>query len=238
MEVLEPSNFFEIASLFGGIFTGAVAIVGLIIASATLFVGKEALSIWKKEKEFDINIEGLANSFDAVKNLEDLKNDQYNYEYVKDVWGEVLTDIFNKNELDVYNSFIKVFSYSQYYNKLKDRLFVVRKQALKVMNVSTDAELIDFYRKYIVVEANIFNIHHNYHFSKINNFIDKYDYKKISKEEYAVCGYFNSAKQQYPNIPNEKIYEDLYKNFFENRGGDPIEPMRAQVVSFYSRKQS
>lgn len=237
MEIFEPNNFFQITGLIGNIITGLIAVSGLMIALLTYRVAEKALSVWKKEKEFDINIEGYANSLDAIKLLEDLRVEQYNPDLVKEAWTEVLLDIFNANEQEVYKSFINLFSYSKYYNTiLKGGMLEMRKQAIKVLNVSSEKDLIDFYNKYISVEANMFAIHHNYHFSKINAFIKKYNYTKFKKENFAVCIYFNALKVKEPNTPDNKLYEDLYIHFFDNVGGDPLEGLRAQQVSFIFQK--
>lgn len=111
-------------------------------------------------------------------------------------------------------------------------MFDMRKHAMKVLNVSTDHELVDFYNKYISVESNLFAIHHNYHISVINEFIDKYQYTKFLKEDYAECIYFNSIKSKEPNTPDKQLYRELYDHFFNNIGGDPLRTMREQQVSF------
>lgn len=237
MEIFEPTNFFEITGLIGTIITGLIAVSGLLLALCTYRVAEKALTVWKKEKQFDIDIDGYANSLDAIRILEDLRVEQYNPDIVKEVWSEVLHDIINANEQEVYKSFINLFSYSQYYNTiLKDRMLEMRKQAIKILNVSSEKDLIDFYNKYITVEANMFAIHHNYHFSKINAFVEKYKYTKFQKESYASCNYFNALKAKEPNTPDNELYEDLYKHFFDNVDGDPLEGLRAQQVSFFFQK--
>jgi len=236
MEIFEPANFFQMANLIANLFTGLIAVSGLLIALATYYVAKEALGVWKKEKAFDIDIEGYAKSIDAIKILEDLKIDQYNPEYVQKTWGDVMSFINSKDETEVYRSFVNLFSYSEYFNGLKERMFEMRKQSLKVFNVSTDPELIDFYDKYITVEANIYAIHHNYHYSKINQFIDQYNYKEFAKEKYAVCLYFNAIKVKEPQTPDNQLYQELYDHFFKTVGGDPIDGLRQQQVSFFYHK--
>lgn len=236
MDLLEPHNFFDMAGLIAGLITGLIAIAGLNIATATYFTAKEALKGWEKERRFDIDIEGMAKSLDAIRVLEDLKIEQYDPEFVRETWDDVLSDIVSYGENNVYRSFVNLFSYSRYYQNLKDRMFDMRKQSIKVLNISNNSDLIDFYDKYITVEANIFAIHHNYHVSVINSFIDRFDYKSFSKEGYAQCLYFNALKAKEPNSSDEILYKDLYFHFFQNVGGDPIDALRQQHITFYYQK--
>lgn len=77
MEFIEPKNFFELAEVLTNVFTGAVAVVGLLIALKTYEVATKALREWKNQKIFEINIDGYANTSEALKVLEDLRFEQY-----------------------------------------------------------------------------------------------------------------------------------------------------------------
>ena len=57
MEIFEPQNFFNMASVLAGIFTGILAIAGLIIAYKTFLIAREAKNEWKRQKFFEIEVE-------------------------------------------------------------------------------------------------------------------------------------------------------------------------------------
>src|SRR5690606_8212897 len=107
-----------------------------------------------------------------------------------------------------------------------------RKRAIKVLNVSSNNDLKHFYTSYISIEAEFFATHHNYHYSIINSFIDKYDYKKFHKAEYANSNYFNSLKISDPYTENEELYKDLYYYFFVDLTKSPIDQLRQEMVRF------
>lgn len=234
MEIFEPRNFFQLTEAFTNIFTGVIACVGLLIALKTYEVAIKALGEWKNQKKFEIDVEGYAFTIDALKTLEDLRLDQYNPEFVKTHSEDILDDIKSAGEMDAYNSYVKLFSYSKYYNDLKPQIFEVRKKALIIFNQSDDSELIDFYDSYISFEANIFSIHHNYHTYIINKFVDKYQYSRIAKEKPAINIYFNSLKMENPDYNDFEIHSFLYKKFFlYDDEDDWLENMRKKHISFY-----
>lgn len=146
---------------------------------------------------------------------------------------EILTDIFNAGEKEVYKSYINLYSYISYYSDLKPKIFEVRKKAIIVFNQSEDKDLIEFYDHFMSFEANIFSIHHNYHTSIINRFIDKYEYNTIVKESPAVNLYFNTIKLENPDIEYFEIYKLLYEKFFLLHDGDWLESLRAKHTSFF-----
>src|SRR5690606_29157731 len=108
------------------------------------------------------------NSLDAINLLQDLRLEQYDPNYVKETWEDILTDILNLKDEVAYRSFINLFSYRNYQSKLTNSMLAMRKQAIKILNVSKDENLIDFYDTYVTLEASLFVIHHNYHTSIIN----------------------------------------------------------------------
>ncbi|MDQ1150339.1 hypothetical protein QE382_002323 [Sphingobacterium zeae] len=212
-----------------------MAVVGLLIALKTYEVATKALGEWKNQKIFEIDIDGYANTLEALKVLEDLRFEQYNPDLVQSHSKEILTDIFNAGEKDVYKSYINLYSYIGYYSDLKPKIFEVRKKAIIIFNQSEDKDLIDFYDHFMSFEANIFSIHHNYHTSIINRFIDKYEYNTIVKESPAVNLYFNAIKLENPNIEDFEIYKLLYEKFFLLHDGDWLESLRAKHTSFFYR---
>lgn len=241
MEIFEPKHFFELAPVLTSVITGLVAALGLYIAFKTFIVAKEAKDEWKRQKTFDIDIDGYASSIDALKLLEDLRLDQYDADTVKEHSNDILTYIYSKGENDVYKSYIQLYSYSSYYQKMKDRIFEIRKKALIILNISEDQELIDFYDKVLSLEASLFSIHHNYHVSKINGFIDHYQYKGIMKENYAPNIYFNALRRQTSEdeISNEELYIQLYVRYFglPDDNDDWLADLRNKHISFYYKKQ-
>ena len=58
MEIFEPKNFFDFAELLTNVFTGAVAVVGLLIALKTFEIAKEAKDEWinQKKHEYEVTI--------------------------------------------------------------------------------------------------------------------------------------------------------------------------------------
>ncbi|WP_164126199.1 hypothetical protein [Sphingobacterium luzhongxinii] len=240
MEIFEPKHFFELAPVLTNVITGLVATLGLYIAFKTFIVAKEAKDEWKRQKTFDIDIDGYASSIDALKLLEDLRLDQYDAEPTKEHSNEILTYIFSKGENDVYKSYIQLYSYSSYYQKMKDRIFDIRKKALIILNISEDQELIDFYDTVLSLEASLFSIHHNYHVSKINGFVDRHQYDAIVKENYAANIYFNDLRKQISqdSASDEELYALLYDRFFglQNDNDDWLAGLRNKHISFYYKK--
>ncbi|MCW8314202.1 hypothetical protein K7A41_23450 [Sphingobacterium sp. InxBP1] len=233
MEIFEPKNFFDFAELLTNVFTGAVAVVGLLIALKTYEVATRALGEWKNEKKFDIDIDGYAYTIETLKLLEDLRKDQYNPDLVKSHSKEILTDIYDTGEFEVYNSYIKLYSYMKYYQDLKPELFSARKIALTIFNQSDDQELIDFYNKFMSFESTIFSAHHNYHTSVINRFIDKYEYKKINKENIAPNLIFNALKQEKPESEDFDLHVFIYDKLFLQKYGDWLQDLRVKQTSFF-----
>ena len=107
---------------------------------------------------------------------------------------------------------------------------------MKIFNQSDDEELIDFFDNYISFEANIFSIHHNYHVSIINKFVDDYGYNGIAKESSAPNIYFRAIKKESPDVDDFEIHKLLYEKFFLLKDGDWLESMKSKQVSFYFRK--
>ncbi|GEM_PF-1395234 len=235
MEIFEPKNFFDFAELLTNVFTGAVAVVGLLIALKTYEVATKALGEWRNQKIFEIDIDGYANTLEALKVLEDLRHEQYDAEFVKSHSEDILTDIFNTGEELVYKSYVNLFSYSKYYNDLKPDIFEIRKKAITIFNQSEDKDLIDFYDHFMSFEASLFSIHHNYHTSIINSFVDNYQYPNIEKEAQAINLYYNSVKRDNPEIDDFDIYKMLYEKFFLLDNGDWLDGLRAQHTSFFYR---
>lgn len=235
MEILEPSNFFDLAGLLANVFTGAVAVVGLLIALKTYEVATRALVEWRNQKVFEIDIDGYANTLEALKVLEDLRHEQYDADLVKEHSEGILTDIFSTGETEVYKSYVNLYSYSKYYNDLKPGIFEVRKRAITIFNQSEDRDLIDFYDNFMSFEANLFSIHHNYHISIINRFVDDYQYPNIEKESPAINLYYNSVKRDHPEIPDFDIYKMLYEKFFLMHDGDWLKDLREKHTSFFYR---
>ncbi|MBD1421218.1 hypothetical protein [Sphingobacterium chuzhouense] len=239
MEIFEPNNFYNLAELLTNVLTGLIAVTGLIIAFKTFILAREAKEEWKKQKNFEIDIDGYAYTLDALKLLEDLRQDQYNPEVVKEHSQDILNDIFEKGDYETYNSYIKLYSYSHYYQGMKSSIFEIRKKALVILNISHDKELVDFYDTILTLEASLFSIHHNYHVYRLNTFIDRYQYKKIVKESYAQNIYFNSLRNQTPpsEVSDGDLYTQLYHKFFSLQQEDWLEPLRAKHVSFYFQKR-
>lgn len=235
MEFIEPKNFFELVEVLTNVFTGAVAVVGLLIAIKTYEVAIRALGEWKNQKIFEIDIDGYANTLEALRVLEDLRLEQYNPELVQSHSKHILTDIFTVGEDEVYKSYINLFSYSKYYTDLKPKIFEVRKKAITIFNQSEDKDLIDFYDHFMSFEASLFSIHHNYHTSIINRFVDEYQYPNIEKERPAINLYYNSIKRENPQIDDFDIYKLLYDKFFLMHDGDWLEELRAKHTSFFYR---
>lgn len=59
MELLEPKNFFDLATILIGVFGGAIAIVGVFISLETLRIAGEALKGWEKRKDLILTLKGM-----------------------------------------------------------------------------------------------------------------------------------------------------------------------------------
>lgn len=227
MEIFQPEYFKDFSTFIFSFLTGGVAIVGLFIAFETFKVAKQAKDEWIKQKKFDIDTNGYANSIYALRLIEKLRQEPYDYDFVKKNYENELTYIFeNDNSIDnkVYLSFVKFYSYHQYRKSLSNELDEVRRNALIVQRGSDDVSLKNYYNGILNFDANFSLISNDYHCLVLFEFLDKYPAEHL-------LGLAKDNFIRFTTLDKKTIFEE-YNRLFKSVD-DPLKQLRNTQISFF-----
>ncbi len=172
MELFEPSNFFNMAGVMANVFTGLVAVAGLLIALETYRIAKSALGEWRNQKSHDVDDEAVINMNGAISHIREMTNAYADLNALQDYEKVDAAKIKDVDE-NYYLLFIRHKYYWNRYKKNKEHDHY-KSIALKVFRISNDTKIVSFYNDYIFLTTTIFSIVMNYYAELLNQFDDKY----------------------------------------------------------------
>ena len=213
MEIFEPQNFFDMAEVMANVLTGLVAVAGLLIAIKTYRVAVEALSVWKNEKQFDLEIEMKSKMGEALTILNKLNKTSFIKSDLKDDQIWIVDDLmkrFNDNDLSKIQM-IQSGYHNHFFNNVETELEKLRQVSMKAISYNDNDEIKDFYRIWSLYEGHIYNTIYNYTAVKLDVFSKKYNFPYISNNGDllplpALTNLINSG------VPEETAVETLFDN--------------------------
>lgn len=210
-------------------------IIDLTISAILVVLGILALTTWKTQKRFEIDVDALVRSREVSAILNELRTDYFDEEYVLHKYPEISQELNDLNK-DAFKSFVHLHTYKQKYLSLENEINELRKQAFLVLNYSKDKDLRDFYQTYLTLEYEIACVHHNYHIQELNSFISRNNYDKIEMQKIQDIEFLKRAFLNNPGISEKDASVVIYKSVFGNEGTKLIDKMREKHLSFYFRK--
>lgn len=174
MEIFEPQKFFQMAELLANVLTGAVAIVGLLIALLTYKVAERALLEWKNQKNLEY-LERFLKVFYKSKNfINHLRHpismdseilERHKKSFYKD-------EILDKNLFSIYYEELLIISRRETYIPMLEELYELK--SLAKVYVKNDSLITEYINYIIKTDKEIIKAAQTLSF-----------YKKLIREEYS-----------------------------------------------------
>lgn len=216
MELFEPKNFFQMAELLANVFTGLIAIGGLLIALATYEVAQKALREWKNEKSHNIDDEAIIYMNDAISKIRDMSYSYSDYDSLEDFEKKEADKIFSKSQ-DYWEDYVK---HKYYWNKHANNTEqkTIKNIALKVFRNSQDKEIIQFYRDYIFLTNTLFSIIMNYYAERLNNHERKHKITNVIEPTDLRLDIFKFIPKNTLKLHKKSTKIEIAYNYFTGEG--------------------